>query len=216
MRESRKVPVLDHVYVELVDWMGDDLKVANAARMSLGKRHDEFTESDARLIRELGQHYNERKGHSTPFRHCSLTFNIKWPIFVARQGMRHNIGITWNEKSLRWTSSKPEFWMPTKAHKRMEDVYNECAFSYEAMLEDGVPPEIARVVLPLATYTEVMVTMTLEALAWWLHLRHDFHAQAQIQEYAIAILPLAGHLFPISLAALLDIDERCFEEEDDE
>ena len=91
--------------VELVDHMGSDLTVVNAARVSFGKRKKEFTEGDKKLIAFLAKH-----GHWSPFGHCSIQFHIKAPVFVARQLVKHQIGLTWNEISRRYVDYEPEFY----------------------------------------------------------------------------------------------------------
>jgi thymidylate synthase (FAD) len=93
--------------VELVDHMGSDLTVVNAARVSFGKRTIEFEDGDEKLIKYLAKH-----NHWSPFGHCSAQFHIKAPVFVARQLVKHQIGLTWNEISRRYVDSEPEFFEP--------------------------------------------------------------------------------------------------------
>ena len=93
--------------VTLIDKMGSDLSVVNAARVSFGKTHTTLTEGDKKLINYLGKH-----GHWTPFGHATLSFHIVAPIFVARQLVKHQVGLVWNEVSRRYVDHVPEYWMP--------------------------------------------------------------------------------------------------------
>ena len=102
--------------VSLVDHMGDDLTVVNAARVSFGKKKTEFTEGDAKLIKYLADH-----NHWSPFGHCSVQFHIKAPVFVARQLVKHQIGLTWNEISRRYVDFPPEFYEVEAWRGRAED-----------------------------------------------------------------------------------------------
>ena len=93
--------------VELIDKMGSDLSVVNAARVSFAKIKDELDDNDEKLIKYLAVH-----GHWSPFAHASLSFRIKAPVFVARQLVKHQVGLSWNEVSRRYVSDKPEFYIP--------------------------------------------------------------------------------------------------------
>ena len=102
--------------VRVVDHMGSDLTVVNAARVSFGKTVSEMSEKDTKLIRYLAKH-----GHWSPFGHCSVQFHIKAPIFVARQLVKHQIGLTWNEISRRYVDSEVEFYDVEKWRGRPVD-----------------------------------------------------------------------------------------------
>ena len=102
--------------VSLIDHMGTDLTVVNAARVSFGKKKKEFTDGDAKLIKFLADH-----NHWSPFGHCSVQFHIKAPVFVARQLVKHQIGLTWNEISRRYVDNEPEFYTVDVWRKRAED-----------------------------------------------------------------------------------------------
>ena len=102
--------------VELVDHMGDDLTVVNAARVSFGKKKEVFDFSDTRLIKFLARH-----NHWSPFGHCSMQFHIKAPIFVARQLVKHQVGLVWNEVSRRYVDDEPEFYIPKRWRLKAED-----------------------------------------------------------------------------------------------
>lgn len=221
-RSAEGVDVLDKGFVRLTDVMGSDLKVVNTARVSFGKTTDTLREKDIRLI-----HYLAHKGHTSPFRHCHLTFHIKMPLFVARQAMKHTVGASWNEISGRYVRFEPEFYVPSVWRSQSIDVkqgsdgtihsdsaklcgvrYKEILTAvydtYKALLRDGVCKEQARAVLPLALYTETIWTTSLQALAHFLRLRMDLHAQWEIREYARALHALGQKAFPVSLPALLN------------
>lgn len=208
-------------FVRLLDVMGDDLKIVNAARISFNKHKDVFDEKDYDLMRYLVEHE-----HLAPFRHCKLTFHVKAPIFVMRQWMKHRIDSEFNEISGRYVElSEAEFFVPeifrkqAKVNKQgsegeverqdyMSNVYIEsCENSFEdykTLIEYGVCREQARCVLPLALYTEVHWTCGLQALAHFLHLRLDSHAQKEIQDYAQVCLELAEKAFPVALPLLME------------
>ena len=93
--------------IQIVDKMGSDLTVVNSARVSFNKHKQEFGDNDEKLIAYLAKH-----NHWSPFSHCSLQFRIKAPIFVARQLVKHQVGLAWNEVSRRYVDDKPEFYIP--------------------------------------------------------------------------------------------------------
>ena len=95
------------LYVELTDYMGSDVTVANASRVNVNKHSKEWTMGDEKLIKCLAEH-----NHWTPFGHCNLQFRLKAPIFVARQLVKHQVGLTWNEVSRRYVQSEPELYSP--------------------------------------------------------------------------------------------------------
>ncbi len=220
---SDKIPVLDHGFVRLVDSMGSDLAIARNARVSYDAawRAGEDKGSDARLIKYL---YNN--GHNTPFESVTFTFEVKAPIFVIRQWHRHR---TWsyNEVSARYKELPEEFYVPAIAHigtqskdnKQMRDMNsnqlanaehyrkvmtlrNIQAFkAYKELLAGGVPRELARTVLPLATYTHMFATVNLNNLFKFIGERLHKHAQWEIQQYAAALLELAETVAPVAVAA---------------
>ena len=104
------------MFVKLIDSMGTDLSVVNAARVSFGKRKEEFTEGDKFLIKYLAEH-----GHWSPFAHCSAQFHIKAPVFVARQLVKHQVGLSWNEISRRYVDTDVEFYEVDKWRGRAKD-----------------------------------------------------------------------------------------------
>ena len=214
--------VLDRGFVKLVDHMGSDLSVVNAARVSFGKRKEVFDEADGKLIDYLAQH-----DHTSPFRHTALTFHVKAPIFVFRQWMKHRIASEFNEISGRYVEfPEDEFFVP-ETFRRQAKVNKQgsegevagaegdqarelflagCRNSvsqYKALLALGVCREQARCLLPLGLYSEVYWTVSLQAAAHFIRLRTDSHAQWEIQQYAHAVRQVVEGVFPVGLKALL-------------
>ena len=211
--------------VELVDHMGSDLSVVNAARVSFGKEVSEFREQDAKLINYLAKH-----NHWTPFAHCFLSFRIKVPMFVAMQLDKHTVGLVTNSVSRRYVDDEPEFWFPNvwrgrpvnmkqgsdgevqlsgdntefDGYYHPESVTEFALASYDRMITYGVAPEQARMVLPMNTMTERIWSGSLAAFARVCKLRLDSHAQQEIQEVAQKVAALVEPLFPASFKALLD------------
>ena len=202
--------------VELIDHMGSDLSIVNAARVSFAKVHEEFDEkSDTRLINYLAKH-----NHWSPFGHASMQFHIKAPVFVARQLVKHQIGLTWNEVSRRYVDTEVEFYEPTEWRLAAENKkqgsseetvkYNlapahrfakQC---YENMLNMGIAPEMARMVLPQSMMTEWYWSGTLYAFARVCNLRCKPDAQKETQNVGWDIDRYARKLFPASWRALRD------------
>jgi thymidylate synthase (FAD) len=217
--------------VELIDTMGTDLSVINAARVSFHKFHDEFQDGDTKLISYLAKH-----GHWTPFAHAFLSFRIKAPIFVARQLVKHQVGLAWNEVSRRYVDDEPEFFAPLSWRKRPDgsvkqgsgDIYtgeepwgvfieipvgfkdyvNIGLDLYLDMLNKGIAPEQARMVLPQNTMTEWIWSGSLAAFARVCRLRLDPHAQQETQEIAKLINGLVPETFKHSWKALLDDNKQ--------
>ena len=211
------------MFVKLIDHMGSDLTVVNAARVSFGKRKEEFTEGDKKLIGFLAKH-----GHWSPFGHCSLQFHISAPVFVARQLVKHQIGLTWNEISRRYVDYEPEFYEVDKWRGRAEDkkqgsdeentvewvsrsqrtgalkqqVENIALKNYNLMLEAGVAPEQARMILPQSMMTEWYWSGTLYAFARVCNLRCAPDAQYETRMVADIINSESAKMFPASWSAL--------------
>lgn len=213
--------------------MGSDLTVVNAARVSFDKVSDwevipeagplkgYLKFEDEKLIRYLAKH-----NHWTPFGHCSLQFHIKAPIFVARQLGKHQVGLVWNEVSRRYVDNKPEFFDPLLYRGRAENKkqgstpdavieYNmkplieyvtQC---YENMLNKGICPEQARMVLPQAMYTEWYWSGSLAAFARVCNLRLKPDTQYETRWIANEISSLVEEHFPASWECLMtgDLDE---------
>ena len=219
--------------VTLIDSMGTDLTVVNAARVSFNKKSRwaknipgqgvfELSTGDKKLIQYLARH-----GHWTPFGHCTLSYHIKAPIFVARQLVKHQVGLVWNEVSRRYVEDAPEFWMPKvwrgrptdkkqgsseeeivwldREHRVSAGVGKACEFAveiYDKMLRAGVAPEQARMVLPQNTYTEWYWTGSLFAFARVCGLRCKGDTQEETRNVAWKIHDLAKEKFPVSWEAL--------------
>ena len=187
--------------VNLVDKMGTDLTVVNAARVSFAKESKEFNDRDEKLISFLAKH-----NHWSPFAHCSLQFRIKAPIFVARQLVKHQVGLSWNEISRRYVDYDPEFHDPDVWRARHEDkkqgsdveVYELANKNYKRMLEAGVAPEQARMILPQSMMTEWYWSGTLYAFARVCNLRCAKDTQLESRIVADQIDELAQEHFPIS------------------
>jgi len=200
--------------VTYIDHMGSDLSVVNAARVSFDKEHQEFQENDYGLIAYLSQN-----NHWSPFAHTFLSFRIKAPIFVARQLVKHQVGLAWNEVSRRYVNSPPEFYTPDgwrKAAKNIkqgssdelvnlesEHLYEKPLAVYNRMLEAGVCPEQARMVLPQSMMTEWIWSGSLYAFSRVCNLRLDAHAQRETQEVAQGISSIAAEHFPASWPILV-------------
>ncbi len=207
--------------VEYMDHMGSDLTVVNAARVSFDKEHEEFDHAtDRGLIKYLAKH-----NHWSPFAHCSVTFRVKAPIFVARQLVKHMVGFSWNEVSRRYVDNEPEFYFPEAWRARAANVKQgssdtEIAFltdpakvltasalsTYNEMLKHGVCPEQARIVLPQNTQTEWIWTGTLYAWARMCQLRLDSHTQKETQVVAEKVAKHIAELFPVSWEFLMNIE----------
>lgn len=207
--------------VELLEVMGNDLTVVNAARVSFHKESTEMSEADGKLIRYLAKHK-----HVTPFFHPQIRFRIKMPIFVAREWFRHQIGFARNEVSRRYVDEQPEVYWPTELRARdpklkqgskaesVEDnhgcrdimwaAYKASCEAYNDLLMKGVAPEVARMALPQGMYTEFIETGSLAAYARLCALRLDPTAQKEIQQYAEAVSELLKDKFPVSWAALME------------
>lgn len=218
--------------VEFLDHMGSDLTVVNAARVSFAKEHEEFDHTtDRGLIKYLAKH-----NHWSPFAHCSASFRVKAPIFVARQLVKHTVGFSWNEVSRRYVDEEPEFYIPSGWRKRAENVKQgssqevfssdgygsglslpekmafqstELAFGcYNGMLQVGVCPEQARMVLPQNTMTEWIWSGTLYAWSRMCALRLDSHTQKETREVAQLVSSTMAEVFPTSWEFLMNTEQK--------
>jgi thymidylate synthase (FAD) len=210
--------MFEHCKVELLETFGDDLTVVNAARVSLGKHATEFTDKDAKLIKYLADHE-----HTSPFFHPQLRFRLKMPIWMAREWFRHTIGFSRNEVSRRYVDDPPTFHIPNfrtrapgKKQGSNDDVHPDNAIyrefmgsqvsgamlAYQTMLNNNIPPEQARMVLPQNMMTEFIETGSLAAYARLCHLRMGPDAQAEIREVAGQVSELVKTAFPASWDAL--------------
>jgi thymidylate synthase (FAD) len=198
---------------QLIDFMGTDLSVVNAARVSFAKESDEFSDKDAKLINYLAKH-----NHWSPFGHASMQFRIKAPIFVARQLVKHQVGLVWNEVSRRYVDDEPEFYIPSEWRLKADDKkqgssdetieYNLGSTlefvktTYQNMLRANIAPEMARMILPQNLYTEWYWSGTLMAFARVCNLRCKPDTQMETQLIANEIDFKSRELFPISWSAL--------------
>ena len=206
----------DSMKVRLVDHMGSDLSVVNAARVSFAKEHKEFDDvGDTKLINYLAKH-----NHWSPFGHGSLQFAISAPVFVARQLVKHQVGLVWNEVSRRYVDDEPEFYTPTEWRKSAENkkqgssdetveysvlpAYTFAKQCYENMLRMDIAPEMARMVLPQSMMTEWYWSGTLYAFARVCNLRCKPDAQKETRDVGWGIDEHARKLFPASWKALRD------------
>jgi thymidylate synthase (FAD) len=170
-------------FIELIAYMGNDLTIVNAARVSYSKRSNTMTGKDAKLI-----DYLMRNEHGSPFEHVVFQFRVRAPLWVIQQWERHRIA-SYNEESGRYVELRPDFAIPLNAeHETIyRDLYRVAYETYRWLLDHGETKERARVVLPLALYKEFYVTMNARALMNFIHLRNDPHAQDDIRAYAAAM-----------------------------
>lgn len=205
--------------VELLDFAGGDLSVVNSARVSFNKAVTEITGSDERLIKYLAKHR-----HDTPFRHNFIQVRCSVPLFLARQLMKHQAGLTWNEESRRYVDTIPEFYEPYEWRMRPEggikqgsggvhpanefwrESYQEFVKSmvdiYEAMLESNVAPEMARMILPQSMMVNFIWSGNLLAFFHVYSLRSGEGAQAEAKVFAKLLKQAIQPEFSISWDAL--------------
>ena len=228
------IPVLDHGFIRVVDYMGDDTSIVQAARVCYG-RGTKKVSTDAGLIKYLMRHW-----HSTPFEMCEIKYHVKLPIFIARQWIRHRTANV-NEYSARYSILDKEFYLPAKEHlaaqsksnrqgrgdvlegeqaKKVLDLLKNDAErtydNYETMLNErydgsiidqngvGLARELARMNLTLNTYTQWYWKTDLLNLMNFLRLRADHHAQYEIRTYADAMLDTLKRWVPITYDAFMD------------
>ena len=226
--------------VALIDHMGTDLSVVNAARVSFSKESDwesitpagpvpgVLKQSDEKLIKYLAKH-----NHWTPFGHCSVSFRIKAPVFVARQLGKHQVGLVWNEVSRRYVDSQPEFYFPKKWRGKptdkkqgsseeeveinpvtgtgpslvddYEQAIKRCMWAYDQLLRKEVAPEMARMVLPQSMFTEWYWTGSLIAFSRVCSLRIKEDVQEETRDIAQMIDVECEKLFPVSWVQLMKL-----------
>ncbi|MFP5480447.1 MAG: FAD-dependent thymidylate synthase, partial [Alphaproteobacteria bacterium] len=222
----RAHPVLDHGFIRVIDYMGDDSAIVQAARVSYGAG-TKHVQNDEGLIRYLMRHW-----HSTPFEMCELKLHVKLPVFVARQWIRHRTANV-NEYSARYSILDREFYIPAPEHLAAQSTVNNQGRGevltgeeaarvlellksdanraydhYEAMLsqdgQQGLARELARMNLPANIYTQWYWKVDLHNLFHFLHLRADPHAQYEIRVYAEAIAACVRDWVPLAFAAFED------------
>jgi len=197
-----KQNVLNAGYVRLVEYMGGDESVIRNARRCWRSEDKSSEKSDRNLIRHL-----LREGHMTPFEAMVFTFDVKCPIFVARQWMRHRIG-SFNEESLRYCVAERDYFIPDGLNQKqlaLWKIYNEEQFDRYNLMKQTMPKELARSILPLGTYTKFYWTVNGRSLMNFLKLRLDKRAQAEIREYAEAILDMVKAVAPVSFAEFVPL-----------
>ena len=222
----REIPVLDHGFIRVVDYMGNDAAIVQAARVSYGQG-TKTARDDAGLIRYLMRHW-----HSTPFEMCEIKLHVKLPMFVARQWIRHRTANV-NEYSARYSILDREFYIPQPEHlaaqsrmnnqgrgavlegaeaarvlETLRDDAGTAYDHYEAMLsqenQQGLARELARMNLPANVYTQWYWKVDLHNLFHFLRLRADPHAQYEIRAYAAALCDVARDWVPAAWAAFED------------
>ena len=219
--------------VELIDKMGSDLSVVNAARVSYSKESEwesitpagptpgVLSDRDEKLIKYLATH-----NHWSPFAHASLQFRIKAPVFVARQLVKHQVGLVWNEISRRYVDYEPELYEPkvwrgrpqnskqgsdgtvsidSNEQHRLDMTMQQCKIIYKALIEKGVAPEQARMVLPQSMMTEWIWSGTLYAFARVCNLRCAEDTQEETRFIADEIHNICNKEFPTSWRYLIDV-----------
>jgi len=228
------IPILDHGFIRVVDYMGNDTSIVQAARVSYGKGTKKVS-TDSGLIKYLMRHW-----HSTPFEMCEIKYHVKLPIFIARQWIRHRTANV-NEYSARYSILDKEFYLPASEHlaaqsqinrqgrgdvlkgeqaKKVLDLLKSDAertySNYEEMLNErydgtvidekkiGLARELARMNLTLNTYTQWYWKTDLLNLMNFLRLRADHHAQYEIRAYADAMLDTLKKWVPITYEAFMD------------
>ncbi|MEC8629933.1 MAG: FAD-dependent thymidylate synthase [Pseudomonadota bacterium] len=222
----KPIEVLDHGFVRVIDYMGDDAAICQAARVSYGKGTKSVS-NDEGLIRYLMRHW-----HSTPFEMCEIKLHVKLPVFVARQWIRHRTANV-NEYSARYSIMDREFYIPEPQHIAAQSTVNNqgrgetltgdeaarvleilksdaarCYDNYESMISDegqqGLARELARMNLPANIYTQWYWKVDLHNLFHFLRLRADSHAQYEIRVYADAICKVVADWVPAAFGAFED------------
>lgn len=205
--------------VQYIDHMGSDVNIVNAARVSFAKEVKEFNlDTDTRLLNYLAKH-----NHWSPFAHTCISVRCKVPLFIARQLVKHQVGGNWNEESRRYIDSEPEFWLPSELHYRPTNAKQGSAgvhldsktwlhmmrektrgdlSLYKLMLNDGVAPEEARIILPLNTMTNFIWTGSLLFFRRVIEQREDAHAQLAAQEFAAKLKAVVKPIYQHGYKAL--------------
>lgn len=219
--QANLTPLLDKGFLALDGALASDLAVVNGARVSFNELSQELAERDHGLIRFL-----MRERHGSPFEHGYFRFLVKAPLFVVREHNRHRAGHSFNEWSGRYSKMEPEFYVPdfvrTQVGKpgaytfepvdeatreatrcRIEESALRAYEAYEGMLAQGVAKEVARSVLPLATYTKYYWSCNPRSLMHFCSLRNHESAQYEIRQYAAAAESFLARLMPVTHAAFV-------------
>ena len=228
------IKVHEHGFVKLIDFMGNDEEVENAARISYGEGTRKVSQT-RNLIRYLMRHK-----HTSPFEMCEVKFHIKLPIFVMRQLVRHRTA-NLNEYSGRYSVMSDDFYFPKGENLKPQSTTNQqgreegelgastgelefeifrifdgATNAYRNLLDWNLARELARIVIPVASYTEVIWKIDLRNFFHFYHLRGDSHAQDEIQDYANAMYELVKPKFPLCCEAFEDyvLNAKTFSEQE--
>ncbi len=221
LKKNKKIKVLNHGFIRLVDYLGSDDRIVEAARVSYGKG-TKSTRENKQLI-----DYLLRNQHTSPFEQVVFTFHLKMPIFVARQWVRHRTA-RMNEISGRYSVMSEEFYVPARGNvhyqsesnrqgrdekrkvppelvekfiAKFEQINREAYAHYKGMIDDDLTRELARIALPLSLYTEFYWQMDLHNLLHFIELRMESHAQLEIRLYAQKIADIVKTVVPFAWEA---------------
>ena len=213
--------------IELLDHQGNDNTIANTARVSMqfDGSWEDLPENYTEAQRDKLIGYLAREQHTSPFRHNSITIRMNIPIFLARQLGKHQVGMSWNEVSRRYVKTDPTFFQPSEwravptgsIKQGSNGVHEHSDFwkasycnllyrienIYKQMIEAGVAPEMARMILPQSMMTQVIWTGSLMAFAHVYKLRIDGHSQVEAQDFAKELDTIIRPLFPVAWEALV-------------
>jgi thymidylate synthase (FAD) len=208
--------------VTLIDSMGSDLTVVNAARVSFNKKSEWDSDNELKATDGILISYLARHKHTSPFGHCFATFHVRAPVFVARQLVKHKF-LRWNEVSRRYVDEQPQYYSPTTWRGRADDKKQGssgevslsyrtisvlakhevwCNKAYKQLLEQGIAPEQARMVLPQSTMTEWYWSGSLDAWSDMCKLRSAEDSQEETRKVAKSISDELRDLYPESWIAL--------------
>ena len=217
--QGRIVPIS----VELVDVLGSDVNIVNAARVSFAKEVQEVGEADQKLMRYLWKHK-----HWTPFAHTCITVRCKAPIFLVRQLGKHQVGLVWNEESSRYINTKPEYYIPATLHTaptnakqgagvefsdleyqasidRLIQNTDECDDMYLNSIRNGMAPEEARMFLPMNTHTNWVWSGSLVAFMRIIEQRTELNVQGATRDFAKLLRAAISGTYPMAIAAYNEV-----------
>lgn len=221
---EKKYSVLDHGFIRIIETMGEDYSITQAARISYGSG-SKGKDQDERLLR-----YLMRNQHTSPFEMCEIKLHVKAPIFVARQWLRHRTASV-NEYSLRYSLLQDDYYLPPRDQLRSQSEDNKqgrgellseekaqkaeailkettelCLQKYRELIDEGegLAKELARIILPVNVYTEFYWKIDLHNLLHFIRLRIDAHAQYEIREYAQVLLDIVKEWLPVTYKAFCD------------
>jgi thymidylate synthase (FAD) len=225
---KEKVVLPPHGFVQLESALASDLDVVRAARISFRRSTETLSEADEKLIA-----YLMREEHGTPFEHNYFRFQVRAPIFVLREWHRHRIGASINEESGRYVELREEGWTPEpdeirvrrgrpghyqyetasreigqEAAEGQRNIHQAAFAEYRRQIELGVAPEVARNVLPVATYSEMIWSCNARSLMHFLHLRNAPEAQREIRLYAEALEEFFAEEMPVTHQAFVQFGRR--------